>query len=67
MPYDEVIKSDLKIMDQSAFILAREYKLSLHVFNFDKAGSMSQICEGEDIGILISGVARVEFEGPSDE
>jgi hypothetical protein len=57
--YNDVIQHNLKVMDQSAFILARDYSLPVHVFNFDQSGSMKAICEGEDIGTLISQDSRI--------
>ncbi|EJL42080.1 MULTISPECIES: hypothetical protein [Brevibacillus] len=44
--FDEVRK-DLRVMDQSAMILARDHGLPLHVFNFDQLETISQICPGE--------------------
>jgi uridylate kinase len=35
-----------EVMDQSAFILARDYRMPIHVFDFDKPGSMIGIFEG---------------------
>ncbi|TBL75996.1 UMP kinase [Paenibacillus thalictri] len=60
--YNDVLQNDLKVMDQSAFILARDYKLPVHVFNFDKPGSMREICEGKEIGTTISSDSVLEFE-----
>ncbi|QHW32335.1 UMP kinase [Paenibacillus rhizovicinus] len=60
--YDDVLQRNLTVMDQSAFILARDYKLPMHVFNFDRPGSMRAICEGGDIGTVISGDAGLELE-----
>jgi uridylate kinase len=60
--YNDVIQRDLKVMDQSAFILARDYRLPIHVFNFDKPGSMKQICEGVDTGTIISHDAQAVFD-----
>ncbi|MDR7315672.1 UMP kinase [Brevibacillus nitrificans] len=51
---DEVIRKDLKVMDQSAMILARDHGLPLHVFNFDQPGAMARICQGEQIGTYIA-------------
>jgi uridylate kinase len=63
LPYDEVIRQNLKVMDQSAFILARDYNLPLHVFNFDQPGTMKSICEGSNIGTIIhSSVGTVFYE-----
>jgi uridylate kinase len=51
--YDDVVQRDLRVMDQSAIILARDFQLPLHVFNFDQPGSMRRICEGENVGTYI--------------
>jgi uridylate kinase len=61
LSYDEVLRNNLKVMDQSAFILARDYNLPIHVFNFDKAGSMKAICEGKNEGTLIHNEASIQF------
>jgi uridylate kinase len=60
--YNDVIKHNLKVMDQSAFILARDYHLPIHVFNFDKPGSMKQICEGKNIGTIINEQSEKTYE-----
>ncbi|RUS45049.1 UMP kinase [Cohnella sp. AR92] len=60
--YNDVLKHNLKVMDQSAFILARDYHLPMHVFNFDKPGSMKEICMGENNGTIISGQSVLELE-----
>lgn len=52
--YDTVIRNNLRAMDQSAVLLARDHGLPIHVFDFDRSGSMQQICSGENIGTLIS-------------
>ncbi|REK72065.1 UMP kinase [Paenibacillus paeoniae] len=59
--YNDVLQQDLKVMDQSAFILAREYNLPMHVFNFDQSGTMRGICEGKDYGTIISGESVMEL------
>lgn len=51
--YDEVIQHNLKVMDQSAILLARDHRLPIHVFNFDHPGSMIKICHGENTGTYI--------------
>jgi len=60
--YNDVLKHNLKVMDQSAFILARDYSLPMHVFNFDKPGTMKEICEGRNNGTIISGDSVMELE-----
>ncbi|WNQ11451.1 UMP kinase [Paenibacillus aurantius] len=60
--YNDVLTRNLKVMDQSAFILARDHNLPLHVFNFDKPGSMKEICEGNHHGTTISAESVFEWE-----
>lgn len=61
--YNDVLHHNLKVMDQSAFILARDFELPIHVFNFDQPGSMQQICEGKKIGTIISSQSTLAFDG----
>ncbi|TCI30622.1 UMP kinase [Exiguobacterium sp. SL-10] len=51
--YNDVLRHDLKVMDQSALLLARDNHLPVHVFDFDETGAMKRICMGESIGTLI--------------
>lgn len=59
--YNDVLQHDLKVMDQSAFILARDYNLPIHVFDFDTPGSMKNVCEGKRIGTMISNDSVLTF------
>jgi uridylate kinase len=52
--YDSVIRHNLKALDQSAVLLARDHELPIHVFNFDRADAMVDICRGEHVGTLIT-------------
>lgn len=55
--YDDVLKENIKVMDQSAFILARDYGLPIHIFNFNEKGIMKRICLGDNTGTYISPTA----------
>ena len=46
--YEEVIKKKLQVADQSAFILASEYKMPMYVFDFDEKDSVVRLCNGEN-------------------
>lgn len=59
--YNDVIQHDLHVMDQSAFILARDYNIPIHVFNFDKPGCMSEIMDGKNTGTIISGDSELRL------
>ncbi len=52
--YNTVVRNNLRAMDQSAVILARDHDLRLHVFNFDQPNAMMRACQGEDVGTLIT-------------
>lgn len=60
--YNDVLRHNLKVMDQSAFILARDFNLPIHVFNFDKPGSMKEVCEGKNNGTVIDNESVMEFD-----
>ena len=51
--YDTVIQQDLRAMDQSAVLLARDHDLPIHVFDFDQPGALEQLCQGELVGTHI--------------
>lgn len=54
LTYQDVLDNDLRVMDQSAFILARDHDMPLHVFDIEKAGIMAAICRGEHHGTVIN-------------
>jgi uridylate kinase len=52
--YSDVLERDLRVMDQQAIVLARDYELPLHVFDFDERDAIAAICQGENRGTYIS-------------
>jgi uridylate kinase len=54
LTYDEALAAGVRVMDTSAFVLANEQGLTMHVFDVAAAGAMRQICEGADLGTRIS-------------
>jgi len=54
LTYKDVLQKELKIMDLSAFILARDYHLPIRVFNINKPGSLYRIMMGNNEGTLIT-------------
>ncbi|MDD3094513.1 MAG: UMP kinase [Clostridia bacterium] len=59
--YEEAINKNLEIIDQAGFILARDFNLSLHVFDFQTENSVKDICEGKDVGTYISNNTPIEW------
>lgn len=54
LTYQEVLQKELKIMDLTAFILARDHKLPICVFNLNKNYAMYHIVMGYKEGTLIT-------------
>ncbi|NIG99040.1 MAG: UMP kinase [Buchnera aphidicola (Periphyllus acericola)] len=54
LSYQEVLEKELKVMDLSAFILARDYNIPIRVFNINKTGALKRIVKGVDEGTLIN-------------
>lgn len=53
LTYQEVLKRELKVMDLSAFILARDHSLPIRIFNMNKPGALRRVVMGENEGTLI--------------
>ena len=51
--FTEVLEKKLNIMDLTAFTLCQENNLPIKVFNMNVEGSLTRICEGEDVGTLV--------------
>ncbi|TYB69864.1 UMP kinase [Nonomuraea sp. PA05] len=54
LTYREALAAKVRVMDESAFVLANEQGLRMHVFDVAARGVMRAICEGEDIGTRIT-------------
>jgi uridylate kinase len=55
LTYEEALAADIRVMDTSAFVLANEQALTMHVFDVAAYGAMRAICEGDDgIGTKIT-------------
>ena len=51
--YDETLQKDLKIMDSTAFALAKDNQLPILVFNMNVKGNLGKVVSGEKIGTLV--------------
>lgn len=58
LDYREVVEKELKIMDLSAFTMARDHDLPMRVFNMTKPGALRRVIMGEAEGTLISNQAK---------
>lgn len=60
--YDEIIRGGAGVMDQSAFLLARDYGVPIHLFDVAEKGAMRRICEGEHVGTFIGPEVQTTLE-----
>ncbi len=60
LTYNEVLDKELKVMDLSAFTLARDHSLPIRVFNMNKPGCLKRVVLGEDEGTLITHAENIE-------
>lgn len=54
LSFDEVIAKNLQVMDMTAFVLCREHKMPIRVFDMFKDEAVVRIVKGEDEGTLVS-------------
>ena len=54
LTYQDVLEKELKVMDLSAFTLARDHSMPIRVFNMNKPGELKALIMGEPIGTLIN-------------
>ena len=54
LTYDEALAARVRVMDTSAFVLASEQGLTMHIFDVAAVGVIRRICEGADLGTRIS-------------
>lgn len=53
LSYKDVVEKELKVMDLSAFILARDHNMPILVCNMNKPGALLRAVSGEQEGTLI--------------
>ena len=52
--YDQVLRDELKVMDLTAFTMAKQQKIPLVVFNLKRDGNISRVVRGEKVGTTIT-------------
>ncbi len=50
----DVIKKDLKVMDQTAFTLCRENNMPIIIFDIRSEGNLLKVLAGESVGTLVN-------------
>lgn len=61
LSYDEAISKNLKVVDQSAFILAQDYDMPMYIFDFNQKNSILDVCEGKNIGTYVGNNCGIEM------
>jgi uridylate kinase len=54
LTYDRVLDERLNVMDATAIVMCRDYRMPLRVFNLGNPGDLLRIARGEDIGTLVT-------------
>ena len=54
LTYDDVIQKNLQVMDMAAFVLCREHKMPIRVFDMFKDDAVIRIVQGESEGTLVA-------------
>jgi uridylate kinase len=61
--YDDVVATGVKVMDQSAFILARDHQIPIHVVDAAQPNAMRTILDGGEAGTYVGPDAVTRFAG----
>lgn len=54
LSFDQVIKSDLRVMDLAAFAMCRDHNMPIVVYKLTHAGALTRIVSGSEEGTLVS-------------
>jgi len=52
--YEQVLRDELKVMDLTAFAMAKQQRIPLVVFNLKKDGNIARVVRGEHVGTRIT-------------
>ena len=61
LSYDEAIEKNLKVVDQSAYILAKDFDMPMYIFDFNQKDSILDICKGKSIGTYLGTDCKTEM------
>ena len=54
LTFDKVLADKLNVMDATAIVMCRDNRLPLKVFNLNRAGDLTRIARGEDVGTAVT-------------
>lgn len=58
---EDAINKNLKVADQSAFILAKDYNMPMYIFDFNQENSILDVCSGKNIGTYVGNDCESEL------
>lgn len=58
---EDAINKNLKVADQSAFILAKDYNMPMYIFDFNQKNSILDVCSGKNIGTYVGNDCESEL------
>lgn len=53
LTYDRALRDGLKVMDETAFILSKEHRLPVRIFNIFGQGNITKAIRGESVGSIM--------------
>lgn len=53
LSYDQAIRENLRVMDATALVLCREYRMAVRVMNINEPGALMSLVQGQEIGSLV--------------
>jgi uridylate kinase len=60
LSYDDVLRQNLRVMDQEAIAKCKDYTMPIMVFNFRKEGNLERALGGERIGTWINAECKMQ-------
>lgn len=60
--YDTVLRAGVRVMDQAAFLLARDHALPIYVFDVTEERCLGRVIAGENVGSHIAAGLPVELD-----
>ena len=54
LSYDEALRRDIRVMDQTAMTMCKDHKLPLLVFGMEGEGNVTRAIRGEDLGTRVT-------------
>ncbi|HEU4668971.1 MAG TPA: UMP kinase, partial [Arthrobacter sp.] len=54
LSYDEALRRDIRVMDQTAMTMCKDNNLTMVVFGMEGEGNVTRAIRGEDLGTVVT-------------